>query len=118
MNKLRTDGYRFLPVSFLADTLMIRQDLVVDAFVNDMDPRDRAATVDRMVNIGSSWKHLYRAVEDHFGITVLIGGMDQMGCPWDESEGNPQLAFRVARGVQGYSQDERNIEEDSLYKVL
>ena len=105
--KLKRDAYRFLPIAFLADTIMVRQDLVLSAVHGDMKPEDRKRSINFLIESSGSWKILYRACVERFGYQVLLGGLDQMGCPWEETETNPQLTFRIAAGLIDYMRDEK-----------
>jgi len=107
MYKLQRDAYRFLPLGFLADVLMVRNDQVIAAVHGDMTGDERNRAVNHLVETGGSWKVLYREAVKRYGYQVLLGGLDQMGCPWEETEQTPQLVFRIAADNINYRKDEK-----------
>ena len=105
--KIQKDAHRFLPLGFLADTIMVRQDQVLDALSGDLTPEDRRRAINHLVETSGSWKVLYNATVERFGYQIILGGLDQMGCPWVETDTNPQLVFRIASDSIDYSADEK-----------
>lgn len=107
MMKLQKDAHRFLPLGFIADVIMVRQDRVLDAVSGDLTSDQRRQAINHLVETSGSWKCLYNATVERFGYQVILGGLDQMGCPWVETDTNPQLVFRIAADSINYDADEK-----------
>ena len=106
LSKLQRDAYRFLPLGFISDTLMVRHDLVLAAVNGDPLPDERRRAINNLVEASGSWKLLYNATIERFGYQIVLGCMDQMGCSWVEEASNPQLSFRIAADSVGYRTDD------------
>ena len=105
--KLQKDAHRFLPLGFLADTIMVDQYRVLNAVSGDLTNDQRRREINRLVETSGSWTVLYNATVERFGYQIILGGLDQMGCPWIESDTNPQLVFRIASNSIDYDVDEK-----------
>ena len=108
LKKLQKDAHRFLPLGFLADTIMVRQDQVLDAVNGDLNEDQRRRGINHLIDTSGSWTVLYNATVERFGYQIILGGLDQMGCPWVESDTNPQLVFRIASDSINYDGEKRN----------
>lgn len=107
LGKIQRDAYRFFTIGFLADTLMVHPHQVLEAVSGDPSPEERRRAINNLIDISCSWKILLKASIEKHGYQVLLGGLDQMGCPWEETDTNPQLVFRIAAGSIEYSADEK-----------
>jgi len=113
LGKLHRHAYRFFSLDFLCDMVMLRQDQVMHRLAGDMTDTQLRREVNNLIEFSCGWNVMLNASVERYGYQVLLGGLDQIGCPWSEELG-PQMAFRIARGLHDYDRERASTDNRIL----